>query len=119
MPSQLAHGATFVRNIVAAIETLAEHNSFFSWQISKKLLDNYLDTQAANAACADELTARERVVMQLVAEGHGNKATSRLLGISIKTAETHRAAVMKKLGLHSTAELVRHAIRTNVIEAAP
>jgi DNA-binding NarL/FixJ family response regulator len=109
----------FVRNIVAAIEALAEHNSFFSWQISKKLLDNYIETQAANAPRVDDLTARERVVMQLVAEGHGNKATSKLLGISPKTAETHRAAVMNKLGLHSTAELVRYAIRANVIEASP
>lgn len=109
----------FVRNIVAAIESLAQHNFFFSWQISKKLLDNYLEAQATNAPCANELTPREREVMQLVAEGRSNKATSRVMDISIKTAETHRAAVMKKLGLHSVGELVRYAIRTNVIEAAP
>jgi DNA-binding NarL/FixJ family response regulator len=109
----------FVRNVVAAIESLAEHNSFFSGQISKKLLNHYIEAQVASAPSANELTAREREIMQLVAEGHGNKSTSKLLGISVKTTETHRASVMQKLALRSVAELVRYAIRTNVTEASP
>ena len=54
---------------------------------------------------------------QLLAEGRSNKAVSALLGISVKTVETHRAAIMKKLGINSSAELVRYAIRNSVIEA--
>lgn len=61
------------------------------------------------------LTRREREVMQLVAEGHSNRSISDLLKISIKTTETHRARIMRKLGLKSVAELVRYALREGVI----
>ena len=104
-------------NVVAAIESLAEHKPFFSWQISKKLLDKYLAAQAAGTPSANALTAREREVIQLLAEGRCNKAISALLGVSVKTTETHRAAIMKKLETKSIAELVRYALRTKVIEA--
>src|SRR5215469_7391380 len=67
-------------NVVAAVESLAEHKPFFSWQISKKLLDNYLAAHASGSPSADALTAREREVIQLVAEGRSNKAISALLG---------------------------------------
>jgi DNA-binding NarL/FixJ family response regulator len=61
------------------------------------------------------LTRREREVMQLVAEGHSNRSISETLGISIKTTETHRARIMKKLDLKSIADLVRYALREGVI----
>ena len=62
-------------------------------------------------------TTREREIIQLLAEGKSNKEVAAALGISIKTAETHRAAVMRKLGLHSIGELVRYAIRNQIIQA--
>jgi DNA-binding NarL/FixJ family response regulator len=102
--------------VVAAIESVAEHKPFFSPQISKKLLDNYLQTQAVSAMSADPLTAREREVLQLLAEGRINKEVSALLGISEKTVETHRAAIMKKLEAKSVADLVRYAVRARIIE---
>ena len=103
-------------NIVAAIESLAEHKPFFSWQISKKLLDNYLEAQAVSAPSADALTAREREVVQLLAEGHSSKSIAALLGLRAKTVETDRASIMKKLEAKSLADLVRYALRARIIE---
>ena len=64
----------------------------------------------------DPLTRREREVLQLLSEGHGNKEIGSELGISTKTAETHRARLMTKLGLHSLASLVRYAVRHRIID---
>ena len=63
------------------------------------------------------LTPREREIVQLLAEGKSNKEVGATLGISVKTAETHRANIMRKLGLHSVSELVRYAVRNGFIEA--
>jgi DNA-binding CsgD family transcriptional regulator len=62
------------------------------------------------------LTPREREIVQLLAEGKSNKEIANVLGISVTTAETHRAHVLQKLRLHSIADLVRYAIRNNIIE---
>jgi DNA-binding NarL/FixJ family response regulator len=64
----------------------------------------------------DHLTTREREVLQLLTEGKGNKEIAALLRISVKTAETHRARMMAKLGLHSMSELVRYAVRNHIIQ---
>ena len=61
------------------------------------------------------LTARERDVVKLLAEGTGNKETAAILGITVKTVETHRARIMLKLGLHSTRELVHYALRNQIL----
>jgi DNA-binding NarL/FixJ family response regulator len=63
-----------------------------------------------------ELTSREREVLQLLVEGRGNKEIAAALGITTKTAETHRARIMSKLNMHSMSELVRYAIRNRIIE---
>jgi DNA-binding NarL/FixJ family response regulator len=108
------------RQIVAAVEALAEHRPYFTWKVSKTMLDSYLahgEASRDNPPAFNQLTARERQVIQLLAEGRSNKAVSALLGISVKTVETHRAAIMKKLGISSIAELVRYAIRNRVIDA--
>jgi DNA-binding NarL/FixJ family response regulator len=108
------------RQIVAAIEALAEHKQYFTWKVAKTMLDAYLkqgQPSSDKAPRFNQLTAREREIVQLLAEGHSNKAVAALLRISVKTVETHRAAVMKKLGISSIAELVRYAIRNSVIVA--
>jgi DNA-binding NarL/FixJ family response regulator len=61
------------------------------------------------------LTSREQSVVQLIAEGHTNKSISTILKLSVKTVETHRASAMRKLGISSTAELVRYAIRKKLV----
>jgi len=63
------------------------------------------------------ITSRERTVVQLIAEGHTNKEVARVLNISLKTVETHRATIMRKLQATSSAGLVRYAIRNKIIEA--
>src|SRR5271166_2483184 len=66
---------------------------------------------------ASGLTAREREIVQLIAEGKSNKEMAEILGISVKTVETHRAAIMRKLKLDSMAALVRYAVRNGIMEA--
>jgi DNA-binding NarL/FixJ family response regulator len=107
------------RHIVAAVQALAEHKPYFTWKVSKTMLDIYIKHGQSHdkTPVFSHLTAREREIVQLLAEGRSNKAVSALLGISVKTVETHRAAIMKKLGINSIAELVRYAIRNSVIEA--
>lgn len=108
------------RHIVAAVEALAEHKPYFTWKVSKTMLDGYLAHRQAShdhAPVFNQLTPREREIVQVLAEGRSNKAVSALLGISVKTVETHRATIMKKLGISSIAELVRYAIRNAVIQA--
>jgi DNA-binding NarL/FixJ family response regulator len=102
------------RHLIAAIEALAIHKPFFTSQVSEALLESYLtNTGPAQSA----LTSRERYVVQLIAEGHTNKYIARLLRLSVKTVETHRAAAMRKLELSSSAALVRYAIRNKLVEA--
>lgn len=102
------------RFLVSAIESLAAHKPFFTARASETLLDSYL-TRAGTVDCV--LTPRERGVIQLIAEGHSNKQIANILTISVKTVETHRAAIMRKLSLTSAAALVRYAVRNKIIEA--
>src|SRR5258706_16396976 len=69
------------------------------------------------AILRSRLTSREREIVQLLAEGKSSKEVAVALGISVKTAETHRANIMRKLELHSVSELVRYAVRNQIIEA--
>jgi len=98
--------------IVNAVDALSRHRPFFSNRISETLLDKFLE-HAEGAL----LTAREREIVQLIAEGNSNKQVALLLSISVKTVETHRSAVMRKLDIRSTAALVRYAIRNSLIQA--
>ena len=102
------------RYLIAAIESLAVHKPFFTARVSEALLDSFL---TGTNQLGSALTNRERSVVQLIAEGHTNKQIARLLNISIKTVETHRATVMRKLNLASSADLVRYAIRNKLVEA--
>ena len=101
------------RYLIAAIESLAAHKPFFTSRVSEALLKSFLNRTRHSAST---LTDRERAVVQLVAEGHPNKEIARLLNISLKTVESHRAAIMRKLNFHSSAELVRYAIRNKIVE---
>ena len=101
------------RHLVAAIEALASHKPFYTSQVSEVLLRSFT---AQSDPEASALTDRERQVVKLIAEGYSNKWTAKLLGVSHKTVETHRAASMRKLKLSSSAALVRYAIRNKLIE---
>lgn len=106
------------RDLVTAVEALCQHRTFFSSKISELLLNSYLKHQdrEAGESPRSRLTAREREIVQLLAEGKSNKEVASSLNISIKTAETHRTNIMNKLDLRSITELVRYAVRNNIVE---
>jgi DNA-binding NarL/FixJ family response regulator len=101
--------------VIDAVEALSRRRTFFSRQVSETLLDAVL-LSGGSKDHAGPLTSREREVVQLIAEGGSNKKIALALGISIKTVETHRSASMRKLKLHSTADLVRYAMRNKIIQ---
>ena len=99
--------------LIAAVESLAAHKPFFTSQVSETLLESYL---AKGSSAASVLTAREKSVIQLIAEGETNKRIAEVLSVSLKTVETHRASAMSKLNLDTTAALIRYAIRNKIVE---
>ena len=106
------------RDLVSAVEALLQHRTFFSPRVSDMLLAAYLqggERPLSGAAQRNRLTAREREIVQLLAEGKSNKEVAATLNISVKTAETHRTNIMNKLNLYSISELVRYAVR-NIVE---
>ena len=102
------------QHLISAIQSLAEHKPYFTDRASQVLLKNFL-TEADKVKRT--LTDREQVVVQLVAEGHSNKEAAAVLNVSIKTVESHRSTIMRKLDLTSSAALVRYAVRNNLVQA--
>jgi DNA-binding NarL/FixJ family response regulator len=100
--------------LIRAVETLAMHRPFFTGTASEVLLESY---RRRPERVRSVLTDRERGVVQLIAEGNTNKQVANKLGISLKTVETHRASIMRKLNLLSSAALVRYAVRNNIVQA--
>lgn len=107
------------RHLISAIRCVADGQRYFSSRLSDVIFDGFMKRDLPHVPAPPEQkpTAREREIVQLLAEGKSNKEVAAILGISVKTAETHRAAIMRKLGLHSISELVRYAIRNHIIEA--
>ena len=108
------------KDLVSAVEALANHRSFFTSRAADMLLDGFRRPNAApdpQSLLRSRLTSREREIVQLLAEGKSSKEVAVTLGISVKTAETHRANIMRKLELHSVSELVRYAVRNQILEA--
>jgi DNA-binding NarL/FixJ family response regulator len=101
-------------HLIEAIASLASHRPFFTKGVSDSLLDVFM---AGPEKAISAITSRERSVVQLIAEGHSNKEAARVLNISLKTVETHRATIMRKLQIASSADLVRYAIRNKIVEA--
>lgn len=103
------------QQLVSAVEALAHHQPYFTGRVSQALLAHYL-AHPGESSELDTLTCREREVVQRIAEGHSNKQVGEALAISLKTVEAHRASAMHKLGLTSTAALVRYAVRNKLVE---
>lgn len=101
--------------LLAAISALGAHRPYFSPVVSELLLEATVNERKKSRL--ESFTVRELEVAQLIAEGEGNKQVARRLGISIKTVESHRAAAMRKAGVRTAAELVRFAIKHNLIQA--
>jgi DNA-binding NarL/FixJ family response regulator len=101
-------------DLVHAIQEVCRGSVYLSPNISRAVVDAYLSKAYVST---DHLSGRERQVLQLVGEGKSTKDIAVHLGISVKTAESHRARLMKKLDIHETASLVRYAIRRGLIQA--
>ena len=105
------------RTLVEAIRALLQHQTFFPERVRTGATRPAGGRhKAAATRGSPRLTARQREVLQLLTEGRSNKEIGAMLGMSTKTAETHRTQIMAKLNLHSMSELVRYAIRNRIIE---
>ena len=106
-------------SLVEGIRSLAEHKPFFTNKVSEVLFSRLVDAPEhdGNSKSAHRLSMREREIVQLLAEGKSNKDVAAALGISVRTAEAHRASVLRKLGIDSIADLVRYAVRSGIIKA--
>ena len=107
-------------DLIAALEAVRQHRLFLTSRVSEVVLSGYLGRAAAGTPPEvpfSRLSPREVQIVQLVAESKSNKEVSGILHISVKTVESHRAHIMEKLGLHSVADLVRYAIRNNIVES--
>ena len=108
------------RDLVAAVEALQGKRMFFTSRVNDLVLAGFLEKGHAisrnEAPNLPILTAREREVTQLLAEGKSSKEVASLLGLSTKTVETHRSNIMRKLSLHSVRDLVVYAIKNNIIQ---
>jgi DNA-binding NarL/FixJ family response regulator len=111
------------RDLVSAVDALRRNKTFFTPKVAQMVLEGYLgrptkeneeDSARKNGL---RLTARQKQILQLLAEGKSSKEVAVALNISVKTAETHRANIMRRLDCHSVTELVRYAIRNHIIEA--
>jgi DNA-binding NarL/FixJ family response regulator len=106
-------------DILSAIEALANHKSFFTTRATGSLINGFCNVDQGTTPpvlMRQSLTCREREIVQLLAEGKTSKEVAVALGISVKTAETHRANVMRKLEMHSVSELVRYAVRNYMFD---
>ena len=114
------------RDLVAAVEALQLNRTFFTNRVSQMVLEGFLQREPMDGHEDEEkkdedgsgvaLTSREREVIQLLAEGKTSKEVAAVLHLSVKTAETHRTNLMRKLGLHSVADLTLYAVRNGIVQ---
>lgn len=104
-------------DLLRAVKAVAEDRPFFSPAITQTLLEDYMRVlkQEGLSDSFELLTAREREVLQLLAEGKSNKEVAAILDVSLYTVESHRTNLMQKLNLHNTAEIVLYAVRKNLV----
>ncbi|HEY7818354.1 MAG TPA: response regulator transcription factor [Vicinamibacteria bacterium] len=106
------------RQLISAIEALRLHKPYLTPRVNEVVLRGYLGEEPLKGETSGgKLTPREREIVQLLAEGLSSKEVAGTLHISVKTAETHRTNIMRKLDIHSVSELVRYAVRNHIIEA--
>lgn len=103
-----------IADLVEAIQEVSRGATYLSPRVSRTVVEAYL---AKREPAPDPLTPREREVLQLIADGKTTREIAQHLGVSVKTAESHRTNMMAKLDIHGTARLVRYAIRRGLIQA--
>lgn len=103
------------RDLVAAVEALQQNRTFFTTKVAQLVLEGYLRPSPDSDQVRSVLTPREREVIQLLAEGKTTKEVATMLNLSVKTAETHRTNLMRKLDLHSVVDLTLYAVRNGIV----
>ncbi len=106
--------------LLEAVEAVRQHRAYFTSKVAATVLDAYMKGgkhPTGEKSSLHKLTSRERQVVQLLAEGKGNKEVASILGIALHTVVTHRSNIMHKLEVHSITDLVRYAIRNNLASA--
>jgi two-component system nitrate/nitrite response regulator NarL len=103
-------------DLLRAVESVDNNEPFFSPDINQIVLNQYLaETGAPQSPTAAQLTARERQVLAMIAEGQSNKDMATKMGVGVRTVETHRERLMSKLSIHSVAGLTKFAIANGVV----
>ena len=112
--------ADAAKDLTMAVEALQQDRTFFNSRAGEMVLNGFLrgGGQVSNKAILPRLTTREREVVQLLAEGKSTKEVAVMLDLSVKTAETHRSNIMRKLGVHCLSELVLYAVRNRIVQIA-
>ncbi len=100
-----------------ALQTVARGETYLGPQLSRQVIDNYMERVGVGGKPQDALTARQREILQLIAEGHNTKEIAFRLGVSAKTVESHRAQLMERLEIRDIPGLVRYAIRNRMTSA--
>lgn len=104
-------------HLIEAVRAAAEHKAYFTPRVSQIILRRLQSgSMGERPTPGNSLTGREREAVKFIAEGRTNKELADVLGVSLRTAESHRAAVMQKLGLKTIGELIRYALRNGIIE---
>jgi len=109
------------RDLIAAVEALRRGKIYFTPRVGSMVLEGYLHRDSRPSPephSRHRLTPREREIVQLLAEGKSSKEVAVALGLSVKTAETHRSNIMRKLELHSISALVLYAVNNNIVHVA-
>jgi|HubBroStandDraft_2_1064218.scaffolds.fasta_scaffold10434_5 DNA-binding NarL/FixJ family response regulator len=104
------------RDLISAVEALQRHGTFFTSKVAELVLEGYLNPHRTPQPTGNRLTPREREVVQLLAEGKTSKEVAVVLKLSVKTTETHRTNIMRKLDLHSVADLTLYAVRNGIVQ---
>ncbi|HJT46261.1 MAG TPA: response regulator transcription factor, partial [Chthoniobacterales bacterium] len=106
-----------VSELELAVKSVAIGGTFLGPSISRNIVNNYLKGLTRTETSIDQLTGRQREILQLIAEGKSTKEIAFTLGVSTKTIETHRERLMERLKIHDVAGLVRYAIRFGLVSA--
>ncbi|HYJ04251.1 MAG TPA: response regulator transcription factor [Chthoniobacterales bacterium] len=106
-----------VEELELAIKAVAQGNTYLSPSVSRTVVESYLQRAAGEEGPIEQLTARQREVLQLIAEGKNTKEIAGMLDISVKTVEAHRLQLMARLDIHDVPGLVRYAIRAGLVSS--
>jgi DNA-binding NarL/FixJ family response regulator len=104
-----------ISELQLALRAISQGETYLSPEVSKHVIGDYLRRVGDESNCVEQLTSRQREILQLIAEGRTTKEIAEVLYISVKTVETHRMQLMKRLGIHDVAGLVRYALRIGLV----